>query len=183
MHCISLAILSRLSQFPSPAVDTNWPFCGVDVPLNNQPTNIILCANMLFPWIESISKEACYSFSFPHETVTRINLFNSWLFIFNILLMPFSWWNFSNLFLNSKYCTKILNKVVCRFDFDGILFKPYLTEIAALYRHNFMNIVMPRRPRKCYLASSLFANNPPPEIAFNSGAVDRVASFTFSCSA
>jgi len=36
MHCISLAILSR---FPSLAVGFNWPFC-VDVPLNNQPTNI-----------------------------------------------------------------------------------------------------------------------------------------------
>jgi len=35
MHCISLAILSRLSRFPSPAVGTNWPFC-VDVPLKHQ---------------------------------------------------------------------------------------------------------------------------------------------------
>jgi len=35
MHCISLAILSRMSLFPSPAVGTNQPFC-VDVLLNNQ---------------------------------------------------------------------------------------------------------------------------------------------------
>jgi len=38
MYCISLAILSQLSQFPSPAVGTNWLFC-VDVPLNNQSIN------------------------------------------------------------------------------------------------------------------------------------------------
>jgi len=38
MHCISLAILSRLSRFPSPAVGTNWPFC-VDVPLKHQSIN------------------------------------------------------------------------------------------------------------------------------------------------
>jgi len=31
MNCISLAILSRLSRFPGPAVGTSWPFC-VDVP-------------------------------------------------------------------------------------------------------------------------------------------------------
>jgi len=37
MHCISLAILIRLSRFPSPAVGTNWPFC-VDVPLKHQST-------------------------------------------------------------------------------------------------------------------------------------------------
>jgi len=37
MHCISFAILSRLSQFPSPAVGKNWPVC-VDVLLNNQST-------------------------------------------------------------------------------------------------------------------------------------------------
>jgi len=35
MHCILLAILSRLSRFPFPTFGTNWPFC-VDVPLNNQ---------------------------------------------------------------------------------------------------------------------------------------------------
>jgi len=40
MHCMSLAIISRLSRCPSPAVGTNWPFC-VDVPLNNQPTNLV----------------------------------------------------------------------------------------------------------------------------------------------
>jgi len=33
-----LAILSRLSRFPSPAVGTNWPFC-VDVPLKHQSIN------------------------------------------------------------------------------------------------------------------------------------------------
>jgi len=38
MHCISLAILSQLSRFPSPAVGTNWPFC-VDVPLKHQSIN------------------------------------------------------------------------------------------------------------------------------------------------
>jgi len=38
MHCISLAILSRLSRFPSPAVGTNWPIC-VDVPLKHQSIN------------------------------------------------------------------------------------------------------------------------------------------------
>jgi len=38
MHCISLAILSRLSRFPSPAVGTNWLFC-VDMPLNSQSIN------------------------------------------------------------------------------------------------------------------------------------------------
>jgi len=38
MHCISLAILSRLSRFPSPAVVTNWPFY-VDVPLKHQSIN------------------------------------------------------------------------------------------------------------------------------------------------
>jgi len=39
MHCISLAILSRLSRFISPAVGTNWPLC-VDLPLNtNQSKN------------------------------------------------------------------------------------------------------------------------------------------------
>jgi len=38
MYCISLAIPSCLSQFPSLAVGTNWPFC-VDVPLNNQSMN------------------------------------------------------------------------------------------------------------------------------------------------
>jgi len=27
LHCISLAILSRLSHFPSPVVGTNWPLC------------------------------------------------------------------------------------------------------------------------------------------------------------
>jgi len=45
MHYITLAIVSRLSRFPFPAVGTNWPFC-VDVPLNNQPTNtsVILTA-------------------------------------------------------------------------------------------------------------------------------------------
>jgi len=37
MHCISLAILSRLIRFPSPVVGTNWPFC-VDVPLKHQST-------------------------------------------------------------------------------------------------------------------------------------------------
>jgi len=37
---ISLAILSRLSRFSSPAVGTNGPFC-VDVLLNNQPTNCV----------------------------------------------------------------------------------------------------------------------------------------------
>jgi len=46
MHCISLAILSRLSRFPSPTVGTNWPFC-VDVPLNNQPTKSWVC---FLPW-------------------------------------------------------------------------------------------------------------------------------------
>jgi len=39
MHCISLAILTRLSLFPPPpAVGTNCPFC-VGVPLNNQSIN------------------------------------------------------------------------------------------------------------------------------------------------
>jgi len=38
MHCISLAILSWLSRFPSPAVGTNWPF-WVDVPLKHQSIN------------------------------------------------------------------------------------------------------------------------------------------------
>jgi len=38
MHCISLAILSRLSRFPSPAIGTNWPFY-VDVPLKHQSIN------------------------------------------------------------------------------------------------------------------------------------------------
>jgi len=37
MHCFSLAILSRLTRFPTPAVSTYLPFC-VDVPLYNQPT-------------------------------------------------------------------------------------------------------------------------------------------------
>jgi len=32
-----------LSRFASPAVGTTWPFC-VDVPLNNQPTNILCTA-------------------------------------------------------------------------------------------------------------------------------------------
>jgi len=41
MHCISLAIISRLSRFPSPAIGTNWPFC-VDVPLNNQLINHLI---------------------------------------------------------------------------------------------------------------------------------------------
>jgi len=38
MHCISLAILSRLNQFLSPAVGTNRPFC-VDMLLNNKAIN------------------------------------------------------------------------------------------------------------------------------------------------
>ena len=38
MHCISLAILSRLSRFHPSAVGTNWPSC-VDVPLNTKQTN------------------------------------------------------------------------------------------------------------------------------------------------
>jgi len=41
MHCISLAILSQLSRFPSPAVSTNWPFC-VDESLNNQSIDQLL---------------------------------------------------------------------------------------------------------------------------------------------
>jgi len=43
MHCISLAILSWVSWFPSLAVGTNWPFC-VDVPLNNQSINLSFSA-------------------------------------------------------------------------------------------------------------------------------------------
>jgi len=46
VHCVTLlsygvrccAILGRLSWFSSPAVGANWLF-GVDVPLNDQPTN------------------------------------------------------------------------------------------------------------------------------------------------
>jgi len=39
MHCILLAIFSRLSQFPFPsAVSANWPFC-VDLLLNIQLVN------------------------------------------------------------------------------------------------------------------------------------------------
>jgi len=38
MHCISLAILSRLSQFPSPVVGTNLPCC-FDALLNTQSLN------------------------------------------------------------------------------------------------------------------------------------------------
>jgi len=53
MHCISLVILSRLSQFPSPAVGTERPFC-VDVPLinqsTNQPTNQLVVSSLCFVW-------------------------------------------------------------------------------------------------------------------------------------
>jgi len=38
MHCISLAIFSRLSRFPSPAVGTNWPF-WVEMLLKHQSIN------------------------------------------------------------------------------------------------------------------------------------------------
>jgi len=44
MHCILLAILSRLSQFPSPTVCTNWPFC-VDVLLKNESISRMLSLN------------------------------------------------------------------------------------------------------------------------------------------
>jgi len=47
MHCISLTILSRWGRFPSPTVGTNWPFC-VDVPLNNQPTNVNFTKHLFF---------------------------------------------------------------------------------------------------------------------------------------
>jgi len=39
MYCISLALLSRLSWFPSPAVGANWPFCVI-VPLNTNQSSI-----------------------------------------------------------------------------------------------------------------------------------------------
>jgi len=50
MHCISLAILSRMILFPSPAVGTNLPFC-VDVPLKNQPTNQVVSWLLLLFWM------------------------------------------------------------------------------------------------------------------------------------
>jgi len=42
MHCISLAILSRLSRFPAPqlAQIDLYSFC-VDVPLNNLSINVV----------------------------------------------------------------------------------------------------------------------------------------------
>jgi len=60
MHCISLAILSRLSRFPSPAVGTNWPFC-VDVPLKHQSINQFSNINVCLTYFSNALSMSRYS--------------------------------------------------------------------------------------------------------------------------
>jgi len=77
MLCISLAVLSWLSQFPSTTVCANWPFCG-DVPLKNQPTsqpNVTLLTCSVRHYMHCISLFIIIRLSrFPSPQLAQVDL-------------------------------------------------------------------------------------------------------------